>query len=90
MLPAISAASSIACSVANTLDLPTGIVTSTSAAKTSTATPGTGTGAGMASTATGTSAASTSKAGAERGTDHAMPVLGGLLGAFIGAVGIFL
>jgi hypothetical protein len=55
---------------------PTGVVTTTAA---------------RASGATaGTAASATSKAAAERGTGHAVPVLGGLLGALIGAVGVFL
>jgi hypothetical protein len=42
------------------------------------------------STASVATAGITSKAAAERVTGHAVPALGGLLGAFIGAVGVLL
>jgi len=89
----LSAASTAICNELSTISFPsrepTGVVTTT-AVKTSGVTTGTGTSAGVASTASGIAASATSKAAAKGGTGHAVPVLGGLLGAFIGAVGVFL
>jgi len=103
MVSEFSVESSALCKGLGTLSppssLPTGVATTTLSPKTtavksssagSVATPGTGTGAGVASTASGAAASATSKAAAERGAGHGVPILGGLLGALIGVVGVFL
>ncbi|KAF4626941.1 hypothetical protein G7Y89_g11214 [Cudoniella acicularis] len=77
------------------------ITAATNSSTGQTASTGTGSSKGVASTGTGTNgaviptsagvaASSTSKATGERGTGHAIPVLGGLLGALLGVVGLFL
>jgi len=100
ILSLYSAESSAICSEAATIipsaSLPAGVATTTLSSKTPAktsgpvATPGTGTGAGLASTANGAATSATSKAAAMKGMGHTVPVLGGVLGALFGVVGVFL
>ncbi|KIM94659.1 hypothetical protein OIDMADRAFT_34673 [Oidiodendron maius Zn] len=70
----------------------TGEVTSTSttSSKVGATITGTSSGTTASPTSSGAAVSATSKAAAERGMGHAVPVLGGVLGALIGIVGMIL
>ena len=90
---ALSSESSVVCKGIGTLSLPSGLSISSMATSSGTGkvtTTNTGTHTGATPTSAGVTAGATSKGAAERGMGPAVPVMGGVLGTFIGIVVVFL